>query len=151
MIKSSPDIRTKKLADSDIVLQRIWSIGGTNGWYYGGWLWEIRGFIDQLFGGVGMRRGRKSKTDIRSGDSLDFWRVLLADKAEKRLLLFADMKLPGEAWLEFKIDQNNILTQTATFRPLGVAGRLYWYAVLPFHGFIFRGMINKIAAPNHKP
>ncbi len=144
------DIRTKKLTDSEIALQRIWSIGGTNGWYYAGWLWEIRGFIDQLFGGVGMRRGRKSKTDIRSGDSLDFWRVLLADKAEKRLLLYAEMKLPGEAWLEFKIDQNNILTQTATFRPLGLAGRLYWYAVLPFHGFIFRGMIKNIAASKAK-
>ena len=144
------DIRTKKLVDGDIVLQRIWSIGGKNGWYYGGWLWEIRGFIDQLFGGVGMRRGRKNKTDIRSGDALDFWRVLLADKAEKRLLLYAEMKLPGEAWLEFRIDQHNILTQTATFRPLGLAGRLYWYAVLPFHGFIFRGMINRIAAPKAK-
>ncbi len=72
--------------------------------------------------------------------------MLYADRDEKRLLLYAEMKLPGEAWLEFKIDENNILTQTATFRPLGLAGRLYWYAVLPFHGFIFNGMIKKIAA-----
>ena len=92
-----------------------------------------------------MRRGRKSETDIATGDTLDFWRVLLADKQEKRLLLFAEMKLPGEAWLEFKIDEHQILTQTATFRPLGLLGRLYWYLVLPFHGFIFNGMINKIA------
>jgi hypothetical protein len=91
-----------------------------------------------------MRRGRKSATDIRVGDALDFWRVLVASRGEKRLLLYAEMKLPGEAWLEFRIDEHNMLTQTATFRPLGVAGRLYWYAVLPFHGFIFRGMINNI-------
>jgi len=93
-----------------------------------------------------MRRGRKSESEIVAGDTLDFWRVLLADKLEKRLLLYAEMKLPGEAWLEFKIDQNNVLTQTATFRPLGLFGRIYWYSVLPFHGFIFNGMIKKIAA-----
>jgi hypothetical protein len=92
-----------------------------------------------------MRRGRKSDTELFTGDALDFWRVMIANKDEKRLLLFAEMKLPGEAWLEFKIDKNNVLTQTATFRPLGLWGRLYWYSVLPFHGFIFRGMINKIA------
>ena len=92
-----------------------------------------------------MRRGRKSDTELTIGDALDFWRVLYADKNEKRLLLFAEMKLPGEAWLEFKIDENSVLTQTATFRPLGLFGRLYWYSVLPFHGFIFNGMINKIA------
>lgn len=139
------DIRRVKVKNSRASLEKIWSIGGKNGWYYGNWLWEIRGFLDQLSGGVGMRRGRKSDTEIVSGDALDFWRVLLADKDEKRLLLYAEMKLPGEAWLEFKIDENDILTQTATFRPLGVLGRLYWYAVLPFHGFIFNGMINKIA------
>ncbi len=139
------DIRRVKVKNSRASLEKIWSIGGKNGWYYGNWLWEIRGFLDQLAGGVGMRRGRKSDTEIVSGDALDFWRVLLADKDEKRLLLYAEMKLPGEAWLEFKIDENDILTQTATFRPLGVLGRLYWYAVLPFHGFIFNGMINKIA------
>lgn len=139
------DVRTIKVKNSQASLEKIWSIGGKNGWYYGNWLWEMRGFLDQLAGGVGMRRGRKSDTEIVSGDALDFWRVLLADKDEKRLLLYAEMKLPGEAWLEFKIDENDILTQTATFRPLGVLGRLYWYAVLPFHGFIFNGMIHKIA------
>ena len=92
-----------------------------------------------------MRRGRRSATDIFPGDALDFWRVLLADKNQKRLLLYAEMKLPGEAWLEFKIDEKDVLTQTATFRPLGLLGRLYWYSVLPFHGFIFNGMIKKIA------
>lgn len=139
------DIRRVEVKNSQASLEKIWSIGGKNGWYYGNWLWEIRGFLDQLAGGVGMRRGRKSDTEIVSGDALDFWRVLLADKDEKRLLLYAEMRLPGEAWLEFKIDENDILTQTATFRPLGVLGRLYWYTVLPFHGFIFNGMINKIA------
>lgn len=141
------DIRTRKLENIDSSLEKIWRIGGKTGWYYGNWLWELRGFLDQLFGGVGMRRGRKSDTEIFSGDALDFWRVLLADKSEKRLLLYAEMKLPGEAWLEFKIDKNNTLTQTATFRPLGLLGRLYWYSVLPFHGLIFNGMLSKIAEP----
>ncbi len=139
------DIRSLKLEKSDASLEKIWTIGGKTGWFYGNWLWEIRGFIDQIVGGVGIRRGRKSETEICSGDALDFWRVLLADKLEKRLLLYAEMKLPGEAWLEFKIDKNDILTQTATFRPLGLLGRLYWYSVLPFHGLIFKGMINKLA------
>lgn len=140
------DIRTLKVISTEESLNKIWKIGGKTGWYYGNLLWEIRGFIDQLFGGVGMRRGRKSDLEIESGDALDFWRVLLADKKEMRLLLYAEMKLPGEAWLEFKIDKNNILTQTATFRPLGLLGRLYWYSVLPFHGLIFNGMIKKIAS-----
>jgi uncharacterized protein YbjT (DUF2867 family) len=139
------DTRKLKVNNSSLALEKIWAIGGKTGWYYGNWLWKLRGFLDQLTGGVGSRRGRRSDTEIAPGDALDFWRVLLADKNEKRLLLFAEMKLPGEAWLEFKIDENNILTQTATFRPLGVLGRLYWYAVLPLHGIIFKGMIKKIA------
>jgi uncharacterized protein YbjT (DUF2867 family) len=139
------DVRTKQIEDTSLALNKIWAIGGRNGWYYGDWLWSIRGLLDKMAGGVGLRRGRKSPTQISSGDALDFWRVLLADKKEKRLLLYAEMKLPGEAWLEFKITGNE-LHQTATFRPLGIWGRLYWYAVLPFHGFIFKGMINKIAA-----
>ena len=139
------DIKIRKLKNSQKALEKIWSIGGNNGWYYANWLWEIRGFLDQLVKGVGMRRGRKSDTELNTGDALDFWRVMIANKDEKRLLLYAEMKLPGEAWLEFKIDENNILTQTATFRPLGLLGRLYWYSVLPFHGMIFNGMIHKIA------
>lgn len=139
------DIRTITVKNSNTSLDKIWAIGGKTGWYYGNWLWEIRGLLDQIAGGVGMRRGRRSATEIFSGDALDFWRVLIANKEEKRLLLYAEMKLPGEAWLEFKIDENNCLTQTATFRPLGLFGRLYWYSVLPFHGLIFKGMINKIA------
>ena len=140
------DYRKILIRDSDSALQKIWAIGGKNGWYYGDWLWGIRGFIDKLFGGVGLRRGRKNQTEISPGEALDFWRVLIADKTEKRLLLFAEMKLPGEAWLEFRIDDQNVLHQTATFRPLGLWGRLYWYSVLPLHGFIFRGMIRNIAS-----
>jgi len=140
------DIRSIQLKASNTAIDKIWSIGGKKGWYYGNWLWEIRGFVDQVFGGVGMRRGRKSDTELNTGDALDFWRVMVAKKDEKRLLLYAEMKLPGEAWLEFKIDEHNVLTQTATFRPLGLLGRMYWYAVLPFHGLIFNGMINKLAS-----
>ncbi|WP_025761566.1 SDR family oxidoreductase [Dyadobacter tibetensis] len=140
------DERKQKVIDRDLTLRKIWAIGGKTGWYYGDWLWEIRGFMDQLLGGVGMRRGRKSASDVVAGDALDFWRVLVANKEEKRLLLYAEMKLPGEAWLEFRLDEQDILIQTATFRPLGVLGRLYWYSVLPFHGFIFNGMLKALSA-----
>jgi uncharacterized protein YbjT (DUF2867 family) len=139
------DVRHKKVDDPEKVIERIWRIGGDTGWYYGDWLWRFRGFIDKLFGGVGLRRGRKSPVDLAPGDALDFWRVVLADREERRLLLYAEMKLPGEAWLEFSIDQEGLLTQTATFRPLGVWGRLYWYSVIPFHGLIFGGMIRNIS------
>lgn len=139
------DEKSIKVDNPDQVLERIWAIGGLRGWYYGNWLWKMRGYMDKLFGGVGLRRGRTHPTQIFPGDSLDFWRVLLADKEEKRLLLFAEMKVPGEAWLEFEIDEDNVLHQTATFRPRGIWGRLYWYTMLPFHYFIFEGMINKIA------
>lgn len=94
---------------------------------------------------MGLNRGRTNKTSIIAGNTIDFWRVIYASPEEKRLLLYAEMKMPGEAWLEFKIDGDMVM-QTATFRPLGLAGRLYWYAVLPFHYFIFNGMINKIVA-----
>ncbi|MBD1259451.1 SDR family oxidoreductase [Maribacter polysiphoniae] len=138
------DEQKRKVTDVEAVLDNIWKIGGENGWYYGNWLWKIRGFLDKLNGGVGLRRGRTHPDKIFPGDALDFWRVLLADKEAKRLLLFAEMKLPGEAWLEFKIDENDILHQTATFRPRGLKGRLYWYSIIPFHYFIFGGMIRNI-------
>jgi uncharacterized protein YbjT (DUF2867 family) len=137
------DRRKKSIENRDFTIDRIWSIGGETGWYYGDWLWNLRGFIDQLFGGVGSRRGRTNKHDIHSGDALDFWRVLYANKEEGKLVLYAEMKLPGEAWLEFKII-NNTLYQSATFRPNGIWGKLYWYSVWPFHGFIFQGMLNKL-------
>ena len=139
------DSQRIKIDDPERVLQNIWSIGGQKGWYYGNRLWRVRGFIDKLFGGVGLRRGRTHPEKIYEGDSLDFWRVLLADKEEKRLLLFAEMRVPGEAWLEFKIDEDSYLHQTATFRPRGLWGRLYWFTMLPFHYFIFGGMIRRIA------
>ncbi len=137
------DKRYKAYQDRNITVSKIWNIGGKTGWYYATWLWKLRGYIDKLFGGVGLRRGRTNPNTLTAGDSVDFWRVLYANKEEGHLLLFAEMKLPGEAWLEFKIVKNK-LKQTATFRPLGLSGRLYWYAVLPFHGFIFKGMLNKI-------
>lgn len=140
------DEKSLKIEDPERVIQNIWAIGGERGWYYGNWLWKIRGFMDQLAGGVGLRRGRTHPDKIYPGDALDFWRVIYADREERRLLLFAEMKLPGEAWLEFKIDKDNMLYQTATFRPRGLWGRLYWYSILPFHYFIFGNMIRNIAS-----
>ncbi|MEJ6616562.1 MAG: SDR family oxidoreductase [Crocinitomicaceae bacterium] len=137
------DQRKSEIDDRQICLDKIWSIGGETGWYYANWLWKSRGFLDKLVGGVGLRRGRTNLNSIAPGDAADFWRVLYADKNEGRLLLFAEMKLPGEAWLEFKVIDNE-LVQTATFRPLGLWGRLYWYSVLPFHAFIFNGMLKKL-------
>lgn len=146
------DKRIKPITTSvEQVLENIWSIGGERGWYYGNWLWRLRGFIDKLQGGVGLRRGRTNAHIINTGDTLDFWRVLAADRPNKRLLLYAEMKLPGEAWLEFKIfskDGKDYLQQTATFRPVGLAGRIYWYSVLPFHFFVFEGMATNVIRYN---
>lgn len=130
------------------VLNRIWSIGGKQGWYYATWLWKFRGLLDKMAGGTGLRRGRTNQDTLEPGDALDFWRVIIADRPNMRLLLYAEMKLPGEAWLEFRIAQENghyTLHQTATFRPHGIKGRLYWHLAKPFHLFIFRGMIRRIA------
>ena len=138
------DIRQEKVDDVEKSLDRIFSIGGKTGWYYADFLWKTRGLLDKLFGGVGLRRGRRNMSELEAGDSVDFWRVLYANRDEKRLLLFAEMKLPGEAWLEFKI-KNGVLHQEATFRALGLSVRLYWYSVLPFHGLIFNGMLKKLA------
>lgn len=138
------DQRERKLSNPEKSLEKIWQIGGENGWYYANWLWLIRGFLDKLVGGVGLRRGRTSGTEIHAGDALDFWRVLFAGRQEKRLLLYAEMRLPGEAWLEFSIREDT-LYQIATFRPRGLGGRLYWFFVWPFHGLVFKGMINKLA------
>lgn len=137
------DSRKAKISDIEACKDRIWAIGGETGWYYGDWMWNLRGFADKLVGGVGLRRGRTNPDHINVGDTIDFWRVLYCNYEEGRLLLFAEMKLPGEAWLEFKIEGQE-LRQTATFRPLGLAGRLYWYSVLPFHGLIFKGMLTRL-------
>ncbi len=140
------DFRKKRVNNLQASLDKIWRIGGTTGWYYGKWLWNARGFMDKIVGGVGLRRGRRSPSQLYAGETLDFWRVLVASKPDKRLLLYAEMKLPGEAWLEFCINDKDELEQTATFRPLGLKGRLYWYAVYPFHGFIFDGMLKELCA-----
>ncbi len=139
------DFKEREIIDTQSTLNKIWCIGGDRGWYYGTFLWKIRGFMDQLAGGTGLRRGRTNPHRLNAGDALDFWRVIYADRRRKKLLLYAEMKLPGEAWLEFKIE-NNKLYQTATFRPKGIAGRMYWYLVTPFHWFVFNGMINRLVA-----
>lgn len=147
-LKDEKSIPLTNDTDQDAVLNNVWRIGGNNGWYYANTLWRIRGFLDKLVGGVGLRRGRRDPQEIHAGDALDFWRVLVADRQQRRLLLFAEMKLPGEAWLEFQIvdkDRQQVLKQTATFRPRGLWGRLYWYAMLPFHFFIFGGMIRRLS------
>ncbi len=138
------DVRKRRIQDPSSCLNKIWSIGGNTGWYYANWLWEARGFLDKVAGGVGLRRGRTNTLHIQAGDTLDFWRVLYANKAEGRLLLFAEMKLPGEAWLEFQV-RDDVLIQTATFRPRGLWGRFYWMFVYPFHGIIFNGMAKELS------
>lgn len=124
------------------VYQSFIGIGGDNGWFDFDFLWELRGIIDKLIGGVGLKRGRRSQCDLRISDCLDFWKVVDLKKDE-RLLLYAQMKLPGEAWLEFKIKDNKLI-QSAYFYPKGVFGRLYWYALVPLHYFIFKNMIKSI-------
>ena len=122
-------------------------IGGDVGWYYGDVLWQIRGFLDRLVGGPGLRRGRRDPVDLRPGDALDFWRVE-AFEPNGFLRLRAEMKLPGRAWLQFEAEPDNggaILTQTAVFDPIGLAGLLYWYVLLPIHTPMFRGMLRNVA------
>lgn len=118
------------------------SIGGEHGWFDFDFLWEMRGIIDKMLGGVGLKRGRRSQCDLRTGDCLDFWKVIELEE-NKRLLLYAQMKLPGEGWLEFKIE-NDKLIQTAYFYPKGLLGRIYWYVLVPLHYFVFTNMINSI-------
>lgn len=131
-------------------VEKLWKIGGKNGWYSCDWAWRIRGLFDRLIGGVGLRRGRTHPTRLRSGDVLDFWRVLIADQQRGELLLYAEMKLPGEAWLQWKISEGLeggcTIEQKATFRPKGLLGRLYWYALLPFHLLIFRSLSDSIGS-----
>lgn len=130
------------------VQKRIWSLGGNRGWLVMNWAWKLRGFLDKLVGGIGLRRGRTHPTRLKAGDALDFWRVLLADEKNRRLLLYAEMKLPGEAWLEFEIiphETGGTLKQTASFRPNGIWGRFYWYSLYPFHNLIFSQLAKHIA------
>ena len=119
------------------------SIGGDRGWLYANFLWVIRGYIDLLLGGVGLRRGKRNQTKINQGDALDFWRVERIE-SNKLIRLKAEMKLPGVAWLEYKIDDNSNLIQTAYFAPKGLLGLTYWYSLYPIHKIIFRGLLNSI-------
>ncbi len=139
-------------APRDEVIARIWGIGGGAGWPSMNWAWGLRGIADKLVGGIGIRRGRRHPEELHAGDALDFWRVLLADRPKGRLMLYAEMKLPGEAWLEFAIenlpDDGLALRQTATFRPQGLSGRLYWLAMLPFHWLLFPRMARRLAEGN---
>ncbi len=140
-------------ADPAAVFTAVCRIGGGNGWYAADLLWRLRGWMDRLVGGPGLRRGRRDSEKLGYGDALDFWRVTGIEQ-ERRLELRAEMKLPGEALLEFQIsktDRGSTLTQTARFKPLGLAGLLYWTVVYPFHGFVFKGMLNGIrrAAESH--
>jgi len=124
------------------VHQSYLGIGGENGWFSYDWLWECRGFFDKLSGGAGLNRGRRSQHELRIGDSLDFWKVIDIQQDE-RLLLYAQMRLPGKAWLEFKIHKGKLI-QSAYFLPKGVLGRLYWYLLVPLHYLVFRDMIRSI-------
>ena len=128
--------------DKDKLFQAVKSIGGKNGWFDYDFLWELRGIIDSALGGVGLNRGRRDDCDIRLGECLDFWRVEDI-KEDERLLLFAQMKMPGSAWLEFKIDGDRFI-QSAYFYPKGIWGRVYWYSLVPMHYFIFNNMIKSI-------
>jgi hypothetical protein len=121
-------------------------IGGQTGWYYGDWLWSLRGFLDLLCGGVGVRRGRRDPESLRVGDALDFWRVELYEPPH-RLRLHAEMRLPGRAWLEFEVtgdEQHSTVRQTAIFDPVGLFGLLYWYGIYPLHQFVFAGMLRNL-------
>ncbi|WP_027389852.1 SDR family oxidoreductase [Chrysiogenes arsenatis] len=129
-------------ATAAAVYRSFTMLGGDSGWFSYDWLWGMRGFIDKLLGGFGRNRGRRDACDLRIGDCLDFWKVVELEP-DRRLLLFAQMKLPGKAWLEFMIDGDELI-QTAYFYPDGIAGRLYWYAMLPAHFFVFRDLITKV-------
>ncbi len=122
-------------------------IGGRTGWYYGEWLWQVRGWLDLLTGGVGMRRGRRDPVHIAVGDTIDCWRVE-AFEPDRKLSLRAEMSLPGRAWLDFEVQTEGVgstIRQTAIFDPIGLGGLVYWYGVWPLHQMVFAGMLRGIA------
>lgn len=144
-IVDSRTVRVK--ASPEIAFKPVQEIGGKTGWYFANPLWQVRGFLDLLVGGVGLRRGRRHPRQLTPGDALDFWRVE-AFEPGRLLRLFAEMKLPGRAWLQFEVEADeagSILRQTAIFDPLGVAGLLYWYVLYPVHRLIFAGMLRSLA------
>ncbi len=125
----------------------IQRIGGRSGWYFANWLWGVRGFLDLLVGGAGMRRGRRDPQSLIVGDTVDFWRVQ-AYEPNQRLRLSAEMKLPGRAWLEFEVHESeghSTIRQTAIFDPIGLFGLAYWYAIYPLHQLVFANMLRGIA------
>jgi uncharacterized protein YbjT (DUF2867 family) len=135
-------------ASADVVYRSFARLGGARGWLYMDWAWQLRGMVDRLGGGVGMRRGRRDPEDLRVGDPLDFWRVEMVEPG-RAIRLRAEMRVPGRAWLEFKAlpqpDGQTLLSQTAFFEPKGLLGLLYWYALYPVHSLIFSGLIRQIA------
>jgi tryptophan-rich sensory protein len=143
------DARTAELpVPPEAAFAPIRRIGGRTGWYYGNWLWRLRGGIDLLCGGVGLRRGRRDPDSLRVGDTVDWWRVE-AFEPDRRLLLRAEMKLPGRAWLEFTAGPapgGTRIGQTAIYEPAGIGGRAYWYMLYPVHQLIFSGMLRGIVA-----
>ncbi len=143
------DSRTIRVtASPEAAFVPIQRIGGARGWYYANWLWRLRGWLDVLVGGVGMRRGRRDPETLSAGDALDFWRVVAIEPGHL-LRLSAEMKLPGHAWLEFEVTRDgtgSLIRQTATFDAKGLLGRAYWYAVYPLHEFVFSGMLAGIAS-----
>lgn len=143
----SMSVRAPFRTHPEEVFARVQQLGDKKGWCYMNWAWRYRGFFDRAIGGVGMRKGRRSQNELKSGDVVDFWRVLHIDSKKYRLLLLAEMKVPGDAWLEFKIEQTEkecALIQTAIFRPKGVFGRIYWYTFYPIHLIMFPGMLRKL-------
>jgi uncharacterized protein YbjT (DUF2867 family) len=141
--------RQRYVAASPADVYKIFTgLGGKRGWLYMNWAWEIRGLLDRLLGGVGLRRGRRDPDKLRVGDALDFWRVELVEP-EHTLRLRAEMKVPGKAWLQFQVrahqSKQTLLSQTALFAPKGLMGLLYWYLLYPFHRLIFSGLIDEIA------
>ena len=134
-------------ATPEAVFRSFSRIGGSVGWLYWDWAWRFRGFMDRLVGGVGLRRGRRDPDDVRVGDALDFWRVEAVER-DHLIRLRAEMKVPGRAWLQFKVvphaDGESLLTQTAFFAPKGLAGLLYWYVLYPAHAFIFSGLVRQV-------
>jgi len=142
------DFKTTKInVPPEIAFKPIQNIGGEKGWYAWNWIWQFRGFIDLLLGGVGMRRGRSHGEKLINGGTIDFWRIEKVVQ-NKLLRLSAEMKLPGRAWLEFEILSDGSFSkiqQTAIFDPIGIAGKFYWYALYPIHQLIFKDMIRSIA------
>ena len=136
-------------ASAEALWAVVEGIGGENGWYSFPLAWALRGWLDKLVGGVGLRRGRRHPTTLNTGDALDFWRVESIERGHS-LRLRAEMKLPGRAWLELSVEDRGeagaFYRQRAVFFPSGLGGRLYWAAILPFHGIIFSGMVNRIVA-----